>query len=306
MANTVDFTSSILKLRSKLTIPLLIATVILSLATWWFWCSWSYLIGAVACFAFAVFINGLYVIMPGYAGYKITLGKMANKSYPAGFGWMIPFISTMTEVDITKQTHRDTNTMKNINRRDITLTYVLTWHVSANAVHTLHATIGENDYVRKALCPQLDACITNIIAGKTYDEINAGLAALSSEVMAAFTFDTMLFKNVELNIVDVKFDKDYEEAVAETAKVEMERKIVEEKAKQLKITADAQAEVIRTKAQAEADALKVKGASENEIREALGTILKDHPELIKETLAKNFPKVFGGSTMVNIDDLLKL
>ena len=53
--------------------------------------------------------------------------------------------------------------------------------------------------------------------------------------------------------------------------------------------------------------MKLKGASENEVREKLGEILKAHPELIKEVLAKNFPKVYGGGNvtpMMDLGDLL--
>ena len=168
--------------------------------------------------------------------------------------------------------------------------------------------------------PQLDAAFTEVVAEKTYEDINGKLAELSSEVKANFEprYDHSLFENVELNIINVQFDKDYEDAVSEMAKVEMQRKIVEEKAEQLKISTKAQAEAremqadgeaayVRKMAEAEAEAMKLKGASENEVREKLGEILKAHPELIKEVLAKNFPKVYGGGNvtpMMDLGDLL--
>ena len=314
---TVDFTSMILSMRDKLSKPFLIVTVVCIVAA--IFIGWGFWLVAALVLLFVVFINGMYVVMPGHAGYKITLGKMSNSSFKAGFGWMIPFISSMSEVDITRQTHQDTNSMKNKERRDIFLTYVLTWNLNPNNVHTLHATIGENEYVGKALCPQLDAAFTEIVANKTYEDINGKLADLSAEVKANFEprYDHSLFQNVELNIIEVKFDKDYEDAVSEMAKVEMQRKIVEEKAEQLKISTNAkaeatkieaagEAEAMRLKAAAEAEAMKLKGASENEVRERLGEILKSHPELIKEVLAKNFPKVYGGGAtpLINLDELL--
>ena len=71
--------------------------------------------------------------------------------------------------------------------------------------------------------------------------------------------------------------------------------------------ADGEAAYVRKMAEAEAEAMKLKGASENEVREKLGEILKAHPELIKEVLAKNFPKVYGGGNvtpMMDLGDLL--
>jgi hypothetical protein len=83
-----------------------------------------------------------------------------------------------------------------------------------------------------------------------------------------------------------------------------EIKIVEMKKQQKLIVADAEAEAQLKKARAEAEALKLKGASENEVKEKLGEILKTHPELLKEVLAKNFPKVYGGSNIINLDNIL--
>ena len=315
---TVDFTSAILAMRGKVTKPMLIATVLCIILACFL--GWGFWLVAGILLAFVTFINGMYVIMPGRSGYKITLGAMANKSFASGFGWMIPFISSMSEVDITRQRHQDTNNMKNKERRDIALTYVLTWNLVPSNVHILHATIGESDYISKALCPQLDAAFPEVVAEKTYEDINGKLAEVSAEVKANFEprYNHSLFENVELNIINVQFDKDYEDAVSEMAKVEMQRKIVEEKAEQLKISTKAQAEArgmqaegeaayIRKLAEAEAAAMKLKGASENEVREKLGEILKAHPELIKEVLAKNFPKVYGGGNvtpMMDLGDLL--
>ena len=58
-------------------------------------------------------------------------------------------------------------------------------------------------------------------------------------------------------------------------------------------------------AEAEAEALKMKGASENEVKEKLGEILKTHPELLKEVLAKNFPKVYGGNNIINLETVCR-
>lgn len=116
-------------------------------------------------------------------------------------------------------------------------------------------------------------------------------------------------------IIDVQFDEEFTKAVAELAKEEKNKEVVLVKAEQLKISAAAQAEadiilaeaeakaaIIRAKA--EVEALRLKGATENEIREHLGKILENYPELIKEVLAQNFPKVYGGGTMINLDNLL--
>ena len=304
MAQTRDFTSMILSVRGKLTMPLLIATVLCIPAA--IFLGWGFWLVALFLLSFVIFINGMYVIMPGHAGYKIVLGNMANKSFQAGFGWMIPFISSMTEVDITRQTHEHVNLMKNKERRDISLKYVLTWYLVADNVHVLHATIGENGYIDKALCPQLDASFNEVVASKTYEDINGKLAELSKEVTDNFEprYDHSLFKDVVLNITEVKFDKNYEDGVSRLSEAEMETKISEEQKKRKEIDAQAEAKVKEIQAAADATYIKTVKEAEAEGMKKTGEALKENPELIKNKLAENYPKVVGGATpMINLDSL---
>lgn len=208
--------------------------------------------------------------------------------------------------------------MKTADLRDITLKYVLNYEVDKNLVHLLHAHFGEENFVSTALCPWLDAVMTQIVASKKYEDINGKLADLSSEIERAYLSKVQtqclsiagrnLFSNMSVAIIDVQFDEEFTQAVAQLAKAEKEKEIVIAKAEQLKISETAQAEATKIRAEAEAEAMRLKGASENEVREKLGEILKTHPELIKEVLAKNFPKVYGSSInpMLTMDELMKI
>lgn len=325
--------------------------IILSLILAFFagWGFWFLLVIALAIF---LLVNAFAIVSPGNRGYRVTLGYISPKSQTPGLCWLWPFISSITEVDVRLQKHEDENVMKTKNLRDITLKYALTYQINENYVPWLHIAIGENKYVDDALCPWLDAIFTEVIAEKSYEDINGHLGDLSREIEEKYlrkveercyaltqNYDgaahkvvtsvpgaaptvsyepgVNLFSNMTVAIIDVKFDDEYTKTVSELASVEKQKEIVEKKAEQLKISATAKAEAtkiaaaadaeaMKLKAAAEAEAMKLKGASENEVRERLGEILKSHPELIKEVLAKNFPKVFGGgaSPLINLDELL--
>ncbi len=298
-------------------------------------------------------INSITIVSPGNRGFRVTLGYISPKSQTPGICWLWPFISTITQVDVRLQKHEDTNVMKTKNLRDITLKYVLTYQVNEDYVPWLHTAFGEDNYIEKALCPWLDAVFTEVIAEKTYEDINGHLGELSREIEEKYLkkveercYDytqkykgavhrvhsnpqgssnvpvrlepgVNLFSNMAVAIIDVKFDDEYTKTVSELASVEKRKEIVEKKAEQLiisqkaaaeakKIEAAAEADALKMKAAAEAEAMKLKGASENEVRERLGEILKANPELIKEVLAKNFPKVYGGGAtpLINLDELL--
>ncbi len=168
----------------------------------------------------------------------------------------------------------------------------------------------------KYLAKVADGCYdyTKKYAGATHKVVTSVPGAAPT---VSYEPGVNLFSNMAVAIIDVKFDDEYTKTVSELASVEKRKEIVEKKAEQLiisqkaaaeakKIEAEAEAAALKMKAEAEAAALKMKGASENEVRERLGEILKEHPELIKEVLAKNFPKVFGGGAtpLINLDELL--
>ena len=112
------------------------------------------------------------------------------------------------------------------------------------------------------------------------------------------------FEFIDLKINKVKFEEDYEKAMAKVAVAKARTTETKELQKQVELQAEAKKKALIIEAQGQAEAMRLKGTSENEIRRVLGEILRDHPELLKQELAKNFPKVFGGSTMIKLEDLL--
>lgn len=340
-------------ISAKNTINMVVGVIILISLILAFFAGWGFWVLLFCALAIFLAVNSFAIVSPGHRGYRITLGGyMSSKSFTPGLKFIYPFISSMTEVDVRLQKHEDTNVMKTKNLRDITLKYALTYQINEDYVPWLHAAIGEDKYIDNALCPWLDAIFTEVIAEKTYEDINGHLGELSREIeekylrkVAEGCYDytknydgaehkvvttipgaapkvsyepgVNLFSNMAVAIIDVKFDDEYTKTVSELASVEKQKEIVEKKAEQLlisqkaaaeakKIEAEAEAEALKMKAAAEAEAMKLKGASENEVRERLGEILKSHPELIKEVLAKNFPKVYGGGAtpLINLDELL--
>ncbi len=313
MAQT-DFVSGLVSAKSLIN-KIAGAIALVGLLTLLYSTGWGWTIVVIAV-ALILVVNSMCIVMPGNAGYLIVLGRLINKPIQSGLRFVVPFISSVTEVDVRLQKHEDTNTMKTADLRDITLKYVLNFEVDKNYVHLLHAHFGENDFVSKALCPWLDAVMTQIVASKKYEDINGRLADLSSEIETAYLNKVNLqcrnivgmniFSNMSVAIIDVQFDEEFTKSVSELAKAEKDLEVVKAKGEQLVTSEKAQAEAIKIKADAEAEAMRIKGASENEVRERLGEILKAHPELIKEVLAKNFPKVYGSSVnpMMTMDDIL--
>lgn len=269
------------------------------------------------CSILLILAHSLVIVQPGNAGYLKVFEVLQDRSYPAGIHFVIPFISTMKEVDVRLKEHRcTTEKMKNKNLREVKIEYVLNYRINERLVHILHKYIGEDKYLNTALCPWLDTSITQVIAQKEYDDINGKIKELQNEIQLVFHEKVKLeclslnknaedmFAQLSVSIQNIDFDAEYTKSISELAVADNQIQIVEKKKTQKLIIANAEAEALKIKAQAEAEALRLKGASENEVNERKGEILKDHPELIKDKAAENMPKVLGGNSIVNVDDLI--
>lgn len=322
-----DLLSAIIAGRNVVTVVTLVGVVvgIILLTVFGKGIGWTFM---GISFGVLLLVHSLVIVQPGHAGYLKVFEVLQNESYSQGIHFVTPFISTMKEVDIRLKQHScKTEKMMNKNLREVRIDYVLNYRVNEKLVHLLHKYIGEDSFMQTALCPWLDSCIAQVIASKEYDQINGQIKGLQTEVQQLFEAKVTeeckkfedaaenIFAQISVSIQNIEYDAEYQKSISELAVADNEIKIVEKKKEQkrliaeanaeaLKIGAEAEAEAMKKKAEAEAEALRLKGASENEVKEKLGEILKAHPELLKEVLAKNFPKVYGGGNIINLDNLL--
>src|SRR5438034_8763111 len=61
--------------------------------------------GAVVIFVLIIAASSAtYVVQPGYRGVQVTLGKVSSVFKPEGFGFKLPFITTVVPQSIRQQT----------------------------------------------------------------------------------------------------------------------------------------------------------------------------------------------------------
>lgn len=294
-------------LFNTITVVIILLGVLISFSSWFGWA----IIIVGACIN--LLVNSLQVIPPYHAGYLIVLGKVHNRSVGSGLQFIYPYISYYKVVNVQVQMHKDVNVVKDADLREVKLAYTLNYQLNPLYVHLIDSKVGEGSVVSKLLCPWLDNVVTNIINKETYESINKNLDTIKESIVKAYKLRlddelyainaSRVFEYVSLSITEIKFDPDFEKMVRQLAETKKRQELVEETARQKKLIAENEAETLKIRAEAEAAAMRIKGATENEIKERLGEILKNNPELIKEVAAKNLPKVWGGTSMINLDNI---
>lgn len=308
--NFNDFISRLKKgkaLFNTVTVGIILLGVLISFLTWFGW------VVVALGVTINLIVNSIQVIEPGYAGCLVILGKVKQKSVDSGLHFLYPYISYYKVCNVQLQVHKDTNVVKDKDLREVTLSYTLNYQINNLYTHLVYQHVGEGNIVSKILCPWLDNVMTSIINKETYESINENLDTIKERIIS--NFDAKLhaelsriaggriFRYVSLAVTEIKFDPEFEKVIRQLAEVKKREELVVETAKQKKLIAENEAETLKIRAEAEAEAMRIKGATENEIKERLGEILKNNPELIKEVAAKNLPKVWGGTSMINLDNI---
>lgn len=280
--------------------------------------------GAVLCFLtllwgiiliiIGIGVCSFYTIPQGYYGYILLLEKNIGKAHSNGWGLKIPLLSSVINVSAEPYTHTEQLQIQNAMNDNTGITYTLTFKFKKDCAHQLKERIhslSQKEYAERFLCKPIGQALGDICATKTNDELNTQRSAIAKEALDKLALDRFI-EIIALSIGEnFKYSEATEKANEQLAAIAREKKIVEaqdaiieKKGQQLVKTAGFNKEARIKDAEGEAQAMSIKGASENAIKERLGEILKAHPELLKEILAKNFPKVFGGNTIINLDDLL--
>ena len=109
-----------------------------------------------------------------------------------------------------------------------------------------------------------------------------------------------------LTINDIQYPKEYQEARNKLVNERVNVAVAKETANKIGILAEAKKNAKILEAEAEAEAIKKKGEAENGVITGRGEALGQHPIVIQETIAKNYPKVVGTGVMptLSVEDIL--
>lgn len=283
-------------------------SLILMVASIWAY-GWMAFVG-MFLFVAIMIGNSIVVIQPGFAAYTVTLGQLSHNSLLPGPHLVWPFVTEVTNVDTKINPHG--HTFENIDTKEVykmgvkvTIHYGLAPKYVWMLANHLMLPIDE-----KYLCVWLREILKDEIARLSCAEIKENepiRLALQSNVKTRFLKEVdaqflvicggSIFSSINLVIEDYIYDTKYVEIINNLEAQKVETQIAEEKKKQTEKLAEAKK-----------IAILAAGEAENDVLERLGQILKEHPELNINELAKHFPQVFGGGGVmptINMEQMLK-
>lgn len=225
------------------------------------------LIAAAAVLAAAILLGASFVVIDeGYVGVKYQFGKIVSDNLEAGLNLKIPFVQTVTAVDVREQMYemnttaytKDTQTVENIQIK-------LNYQYDRSQLSGIIRNIGIRNVENKLIIPQIQSIMKNEIGQFRAEELVQYRATVQENIeekLRVSLRDSGIVV-VSFAIENIDFEDGFEEAirakvVAEQDALKMQNKTKEkeEEARQLIIAAEAEAQSKKIQADAEAYAIE--------------------------------------------------
>lgn len=202
------------------------------------------------------------IVSPGHRGVKITMGKVSDESYPEGFYFYLPFISSIKEMDtrISKIEIRTDAYTKDV--QQVHVTGVVNFYPERDKMHTLYKEVG-TDWADKLIPQMLEGNLKNIIghyeAVDLVDHRQEATIAIEQALQAAAKDRNVSVTKFE--IANLDFQDIFEKAVEE--KVTAIQRAKEAQNNTIRIQEEANQKVISAQAEAKSMSIRATALTQN-------------------------------------------
>lgn len=218
----------------------------------------GFIAGLVVLIILLVVCNPIAIVNAGERGVKVTLGQVSDESYTEGVHFVMPFVSSMHNMDVKTQKSNIATTVFTKDIQQARLTYVINYNLHADSAHKMYKQVGKN-YKDTILIPIVEGTVKNVIGGWNASDLIANRAKATSDILTKLQeqLDDNYINVTDFNITDIDYSDVFEKAIEgkvtaeqEALKAKNQTVQVQELARQKVISAEAEAKSIRIKAEA--------------------------------------------------------
>lgn len=234
----------------------------------------GFIAGLVVLIILLVACNPIAIVNAGERGVKVTLGQVSDESYTEGVHFVMPFVSSMHNMDVKTQKSNIATTVFTKDIQQARLTYVINYNLYADSAHKMYKQVGKN-YKDTILIPIVEGTVKNVIGGWNASDLIANRAKATSDILAKLQeqLDDNYINVTDFNITDIDYSDVFEKAIE--GKVTAEQEALKAKNKTVQVQEEARQKVIS--AEAEAKAIRIKAEA-----------LKQNRDLVNLTLAEKW------------------
>ena len=247
--------------------------------------------GAVVIFVLVMSASSsTYVVQPGYRGVQVTLGKVSSVFKPEGFGFKLPFITTVVPQSIRQQTAKFEADCYSSDLQQVKIDVRVLYRVPQASVVSIFREYA-GDPFQTLIRPRVAEAIKELTALRTAEVIVQKREEVKSrtfEIARKKVGDLLLLEDIVVE--NIILTKGLENAI--------EAKMVQEQEA-------ARARYAQQQAQTEASTVVIKARGEAESINLRGKALRDNPSILELQIVERWdgvtPFVVGpGATGANM------
>lgn len=234
-------------------------------------------------------ISGTFIIPPGHRGILITMGKVSPVFAPEGFGFKLPFVTTVMPVSVRQQSVSAKSECYSSDLQQINVELRILYRIPENGVVTVFRDYY-GDPFDSLISPRVSEALKEVTALQSAEQIvkkREEIKARTLEGARKKVGDLLVIEDVVIQ--NVALSKELETAIE--AKMVQEQEAAKAKFTQVKTEIEAQTAVIRAKG--EAEAIRVRGRA-----------VQENPGLVQLQIVEKWngisPLVVGGGSGANI------
>jgi prohibitin 2 len=215
------------------------------------------LVGAAALFFILLLLSTAttYVIEPGTRGLKVTLGKTADNFIPEGFGFKMPFVTSIVTVNVQQRTQSVRADCFSSDLQQVKIDLRVLYRVPENAVVQIYREFA-GDPFDSLIAPRVQEAIKEVTALLTAEMIVKSREDIKKKALAAASQKIGSLLVVEDIVVrDINLSNELEKAIE--AKMVAEQQANQARFTQVQTQVEAETAVISAKG--EAEAIRVRG-----------------------------------------------
>lgn len=267
-----------------------------------------WVVGAIVIFAIIIAASSAtYTVQPGYRGVQVTLGHVSPIAKPEGFGFKLPFVTTIYPRTIRQQKVTVDPQCYSSDLQQVTIRVSVLYRVPPASIvplfHEFQTGVAglraqEGDPFASLIEPRVVEAVKEVTAQRTAESIvrkREEVKNMTLEVARIKVTDLLLIEDIVLE--DISLTRELESAI--------EQKMVQEQEA-------ARARFAQQQAQVEADTLVIKARGEADAIDLRGKALRENPSFIELQIVEQWdgvpplvvgPHVSGADMILPIGDM---
>jgi regulator of protease activity HflC (stomatin/prohibitin superfamily) len=214
-------------------------------------------------------LDPFYQVDAGYIGVLTNFGAPSQDTLEPGLHWRTPFISNITEIDVTPNTATTTESAATHDQQNVSTAIAVTFQVNpADAVYIYQNYRDIPSLQNTIISPIVSNDVKAIVSDYDAQELITRRDQLASEIKQKISDDLRVYDVIVdgVNITNFNFSDAYEQAIEN--KQIAQQNALEEQYKLQQVQVSAQQQVVQANAQADAAVAIAQGQAKATILQA--------------------------------------